>query len=133
MLAVVLGTALAIGAGAVWMARIDPALLPVVGGKLAALAPVALPLETAFTAQTTPLPSGDRLLEIKGRVRNSGSLAVAMPDLEARLISPAGATVRRWRITVPVAVLAPGETAEFASTATGFPTEATVVGIRPAG
>lgn len=130
--AVVVGAALAIGAGAVWMSRVDPGALPVIGGELAALTPGNLPLQVVFTARTTPLPSGDRLLEIKGNVRNTGTVQLTMPDLEARLAGPAG-TVRRWRIAAPVPVLAPGGAAAFSSTATGFPETATIVGIRPAG
>lgn len=129
--AIVVSAALAIGAGAVWVARIEPQSLPVIGGDLAALAPAALPLQLRFTAHTAPLPAGGRLLEINGSVRNTGKNIVSLPDLEARLSAPAG-TVRRWRIAAPVTRLAPGASATFVSTATGFPENATIVGIRPA-
>jgi hypothetical protein len=64
-------------------------------------------------------------------VQNTGTAPVSLSDLEARLSGPQG-TVRRWRITVPTARLGPGQTASFSSTATGFPADATIVGIRPA-
>lgn len=131
IIAAVLGTALAIGAAAVWAAQIDPEQAPAIGSALAVLAPRTVPLDVVFTAQTAALPSGDRLLEIKGQVRNTGTAVVTLPDLEARLAGPGG-TVRRWRIAAPAAKLAPGESARFGSTATGFPAEATLVGIRPA-
>jgi predicted Zn finger-like uncharacterized protein len=132
LVAIILGSALAIAAGALWVARIDPATLPIVGDTLAALAPPPLPLAVSFTAHASALPSGDRLLEITGTLRNTGRTTITLPDLEARLAGPGG-TVRRWRIAAPVSHLAPGAAASFASTASGFPADATLVGIRPAG
>lgn len=129
--AVAVGAALAIAAGALWVARIDPAELPVLGDRIAAIAPRALPTEIAFTARTTALPSGEPLLEIKGTVKNTGTEAIALSGLEARLSGPQG-TVRRWRIALPAAELQPGQAAAFATTATAFPADATRVGIRPA-
>lgn len=129
--AVVVGGALMIAAAGLWVARIDPAKLPVVGNKLAALAPQPLPLAVTFTARTTILPSGDRLLEINGTVHNTGKAAVTLPALEARLAGPGG-TMRRWRIVSPAASLDAGAKVAFSSTATGFPADATLVSIRPA-
>jgi predicted Zn finger-like uncharacterized protein len=54
--AIAIGGALAIAAGTLWVARIDPAQLPVLGDQIAALAPSAPPLKLAFAARTTPLP-----------------------------------------------------------------------------
>jgi predicted Zn finger-like uncharacterized protein len=129
--AVVVGGALMIAAAGLWVARIDPAQMPVIGDDLVALAPQPLPLAVTFTAKTTVLPSGDRLLEINGTVRNTGKAPITLPDLEARLAGPGG-TVRRWRIVAPVASLDAGAKVAFSSTATGFPADATLVGIRPA-
>lgn len=131
LVAIVIGGALAVGAAGLWVARIDPERLPVLGHSLAALAPQPLPLEVTFTARTSTLPSGDRLLEINGTVRNSGQETVTLPDLEVRLAGPSG-TLRRWRIAPPVTSLAPRTGVTFASTATGFPADANLVGIRPA-
>jgi hypothetical protein len=131
IIAIVIGGALMVAAGALWVVRIDPNQLPLVGDEIAALAPRPLPLKISFTARTTALASGDRLLEINGSIRNTGSAAVSLPDLEARLAGPGG-TVRRWRIAPPVASLGPGASVKFTSTATGFPADATLVGIRPA-
>jgi predicted Zn finger-like uncharacterized protein len=129
--AIAFGTALALAAGALWVARIDPAQLPVLGDQLAAIAPRPLPTEIAFTARTTALPSGEPLLEITGTVKNTGARAIALSGLEARLAGPQG-TVRRWRIALPAGDLQPGQAAPFATTATAFPANATLVGIRPA-
>ena len=131
IVAIVIGGALAVGAAGLWVARIDPERLPVLGHSLAALAPQPLPLEVAFTARTSTLPSGDRLLEINGTVRNTGQETVTLPDLEVRLAGPGG-TLRRWRIAPPVTSLVPRTGVTFASTATGFPADANLVGIRPA-
>jgi predicted Zn finger-like uncharacterized protein len=131
LVAIVIGSALAVGAAGLWVARIDPERLPVLGGRLAALAPQPLPLAVDFTARTSTLPSGDRLLEINGKVRNTGTETVTLPDLEVRLAGPGG-TLRRWRIAPPVTSLAPRTGVTFASTATGFPADANLVGIRPA-
>jgi predicted Zn finger-like uncharacterized protein len=130
LVAVAVGGALALAAGALWLKRVDPAQLPVIGDQLAQLSRPAVPLGVAFTAQTSVLPSGERLLEINGRVTNTGTAPVAVPPLEARLAGPGG-TVRRWRIAVPVSNLDPGRSAAFASTATDFPADATIVAIRP--
>jgi predicted Zn finger-like uncharacterized protein len=129
--AIVIGGALMIAAAGLWVARIDPENLPVLGDQLAALAPQPLPLAVTFAAKTTILPSGDRLLEINGSVRNTGKTPVTLPDLEARLAGPGG-TVRRWRIAAPLDSLDAGGKVAFGSTATGFPADATLVGIRPA-
>jgi len=131
IVAIVIGGALAVGAAGLWVAGIDPERWPVLGHSLAALAPQPLPLEVTFTARTSTLPSGDRLLEINGKVRNSGQETVTLPDLEVRLAGPGG-TLRRWRIAPPVTSLAPRAGVTFASTATGFPADANLVGIRPA-
>ena len=130
VMAVAIGSAWALVAAAVWLKRIDPAQLPLIGPQVAQLLPPAAPLAVAFTAQTTVLASGDRLLEINGRVTNTGTMPLEVPTLEARLAGPGG-TVRRWRITVPTGSLAPGTSAAFASTATDFTADATIVGIRP--
>ena len=132
VVAITLGAALAIGAGAVWVTRIDPGAFPLFGDELAAIIPGTLPLHVEFTAGSTALPSGDRLLQISGHVSNTGKTTIILPDLEARLAGPDG-TVRRWRIAAPVPKLAPGQSVAFVSTATGFPADATIVGIRPAG
>ena len=129
--AIVIGGALMVAAGALWVARIDPNQLPLVGDEIAALMPRPLPLAISFTARTTTLASGDRLLEINGSIHNTGKTAVSLPDLEARLANTGG-TVRRWRIAPSVANLEPGASVTFTSTATGFPADATLVGIRPA-
>jgi predicted Zn finger-like uncharacterized protein len=131
LVAITLGGALAIAAGALWVARIDPADLPVLGEQISALAPRPLPLQLRFRAHTTQLPAGDRLLEINGSITNTGTATITLPDLEARLATPAS-TVRRWRIAAPVADLAPGRSVAFSTTATGFPADATIVAIRPA-
>ncbi len=128
--AVVVGGALTLAAATLWLNRVDPAQLPLIGDRIAVLSPPEVPLAVAFTAQTSTLPSGDRLLEINGRVTNAGMTPIAVPPLEARLAGPGG-TVRRWRIAVPVTSLDPGRSAGFASTATDFPADATIVGIRP--
>jgi len=129
--ALVIGGALAIAAIGLWVARIDPADLPVLGDQIAALAPRPLPLKVSFKAHVSQLPSGDRLLEIAGAVKNIGTATIDLPDLEARLATRS-ATARRWRIAAPVASLGPGASTAFASTATGFPADATIVAIRPA-
>lgn len=131
LVAIVVGGALAVGAVGLWVARIDPERVPVLGGRLAALAPQPLPLDVVFTARTSVLPSGDRLLEINGKLRNIGTETVTLPDLEVRLAGPGG-TLRRWRIAPPVTSLAPNTGVNFSSTATGFPADANLVGIRPA-
>jgi hypothetical protein len=131
LVAIVIGGALAVGAAGLWVARIDPERLPLLGGRLAALAPQPLPLEVSFTVRTSALPSGDRLLEITGTVRNTGTETVTLPDLEVRLAGPGG-TLRRWRIAPPATSLAPRTGVKFTSTATGFPADANLVGIRPA-
>lgn len=131
LVAIVIGGALAVGAAGLWVARIDPERLPILGGRLAALAPQPLPLDVSFTARISALPSGDRLLEITGTVRNTGTETVTLPDLEVRLAGPGG-TLRRWRIAPPVSNLAPRSGVKFTSTATGFPMDANLVGIRPA-
>ena len=128
--AVAIGGALAIAAAGLWLKRVDPAGLPLIGDRLAMLSSPALPLAVAFTARTTVLPSGERLLDINGRVTNTGAVPIDLPPLEARLAGPGG-TLRRWRISVPAARLGPGKAAGFASTATGFPADATIVAIRP--
>ena len=133
LVAIVVGGALAIGAAALWAVRIDPSELaaefPMIEDRIAAFFPAALPLAVTVSARTTPLSSGDRLLEIKGQVRNTGDIPITLPDFEVRLAGADG-TVRRWRITASVPVLAPGASAGFASTATGFPAGATTVGVR---
>jgi predicted Zn finger-like uncharacterized protein len=131
LVAIIVGGALAVGAAGLWVARIEPERLPVLGSRIAALAPQPLPLEVAFTARTSALPSGDRLLEINGMLRNTGRETITLPDLEARLAGPGG-TLRRWRIAPPVTSLAPRTGVKFASTATSFPADANLVGIRPA-
>jgi hypothetical protein len=131
LVAAALSTALALAAAALWITRIDPAELPVLGDSIAGLAPPPLPASIAFTATTTQLPSGEPLLEIRGSVRNTGAAAIRLSGLEARLAGPQG-TVRRWRIALPKPELRPGESTGFVTTATAFPANATLVGIRPA-
>ena len=130
LVAIAIGAALALAAAALWLRRVDPADLPLIGDQLARLSTPAVALTVTFTARTSELTSGDRLLEINGQVTNRGATRIDVPPLEARLAGPGG-TVRRWRITVPTAGLDPGKSAAFASTATDFPADATIVAIRP--
>ena len=130
LVAIAIGTALALAAAALWLKRVDPAEVPLIGDQLARLSSPAAPLAVVFTARTSVLTSGDSLLEINGQVTNKGTAHIDIPPLEARLAGPGG-TVRRWRITVPAAGLDPGKSAAFASTATDFPADATIVAIRP--
>lgn len=120
----VVATALGLLAASIWLERLDPARVPVIGGSLAGLKPGPSALMITATGQLSTLPSGGLLLDVSGKVRNTGSGAQVMGPLKATLAGPSG-VVRRWTITVPATQLPPGSTAPFASTLTDVPAGAT--------
>lgn len=128
LVAVVLALALGIAAAALWLRPADLAQLPGAGPLLARAAP--LPLAITMTGRVTRLPSGERLLEVDGEVRNTGTASVTLPPLRASLAGPAG-VARRWTIAPPVVKLAPGASVRFTSTATGVPADTTRLSVTP--
>ncbi|MEY2883611.1 MAG: hypothetical protein RL490_1335 [Pseudomonadota bacterium] len=130
IIALVLGAVLAAAAAALWIARVDPQRLPVLSQLLAQWQPAPSPLKAEVTGIVTRLPSGERVIEISGRVRNPGRATESIKGVEARL-SGGGGTARRWRISVPVRQLAPGESVGFDSTTTGFAADAVILSVTP--
>lgn len=134
LVAVILGLALAVTAAGLWIGRIDApgnlGRIPVVGETLASLAPTGPALKITVNGVASALPSGNNVLEITGTITNPGARAARVPLLKASLIGPAGA-VRRWTISPPVTVLAPGASAPFSSTVMGFPPEARTLAVTP--
>ncbi len=115
--AVVLGGGLAVAAAALWLG--DRPLPPPFAAALAALQPAPLALRASARAIVTVLPSGERLLEIAGRVENHGLTPARLTAVDLRLSGPHG-IVRRWRVALPATPLAPGESLGFATSTTGF-------------
>lgn len=130
IIALLFGLVLAAAAGALWIARTDPDRIPALAPLLARLQAEPSPLRADVTGIVTRLPSGERLIEITGHVRNPGPGRESIKGVDARLSSGSG-TARRWRINVPVRTLGPGESASFASTATGFSADAVILSVTP--
>ncbi len=132
ILALVIGTALAIAAAGIWIGGSDLAAIPGIGPALARLRPPPLPLKLDLRGEVTVLATGSRLLDVTGTITNTGAAIVVLPPLQARLSGPAG-TARRWSIAPPAARLAPGASVAFTSSATGFPADARTLGVTPGG
>lgn len=126
--ALVVAAALALLAGAIWLERLDPARVPVVGGMLAGLQPGPSSLSIVAEARLAPMADDRLLLDVQGEISNRGSSARALAPLKASLSGPTG-VVRRWTITPPVAELAPGASVRFSSTLTDVPAGARQVRI----
>ncbi len=124
------GLALAIVAAGLWVGRVELSGIPYVGEALARLSPV-MPLEISVIGTTTRLPSGRLLLDVRGVIRNTGSVTADVPDLRATLSGPGG-TALRWTITPDVRRLPAGTETEYSSTVTGFAPDAGHVAITPA-
>ncbi len=129
IVAIVAGLALAVAAAGLWLGGVDVDALPGVGPVLARFDPPS-PLKVAMVGTVTELPGNRRILEVTGSIVNPAARPLKVPPLSARLAGPQG-TVLRWTIAAPVAVLPPGHQVSFTSTVTGFPAEATTLGIRP--
>jgi predicted Zn finger-like uncharacterized protein len=130
IVAIGLGAVLAAAVAALWIARVDPERLPVLSQLLAQWQPAPSLLKAEVTGIVTRLPSGERVIEISGRVRNPGRATESIKGVDARL-SGGGGTARRWRINVPVRQLAPGESVGFASTTPGFAADAVILSVTP--
>ena len=120
VVAIVLGAALSVAAAGLWVGRIDPEAVPLVGDQLASLFPQPPALEITASASLGEIGPGAGILEVSGRITNPARESQAVPMLEATLIMPDGAT-RRWPITPPVVRLAPGASADYSSNITGVP------------
>jgi predicted Zn finger-like uncharacterized protein len=128
VVAVISGIALSVVAVGLWLGQINLAGIPVIGALVDHFDPPAA-LQLVVTGEATLLPSGKRLLEISGTIRNRTGAEAWVPPLKATLSGPAGVALR-WSIAPPVATLAPGHAVEFGSTVTGFPADATALSIR---
>jgi hypothetical protein len=121
--ALVAAAALGLLAASLWLERLDPARVPVIGGALAGLKPGPSPLALSATGRVSSLPSGGLLLDVTGEIRNGGKKPVILKPLKATLAGPGG-VVRRWTIAPPAAQLAPGQAIGFSSTLTDVPVDA---------
>lgn len=126
--ALVVAAALALLAGAIWLERLDPARVPVIGGMLAGLQPGPSSLLIVAEARLAPMANDRLLLDVQGEISNRGNSARALAPLKASLSGPSG-VVRRWTIAPPVAELAPGASVRFSSTLTDVPAGARQVRI----
>ena len=118
--ALVVAAAFGLLAGGVWMERLDPARVPLIGGALAGLQPAPSALAIKAEARLTKMESGLLLLDVQGEIVNGGGRPKALAPLKASLAGPNG-VVRRWNIAPPVAQLAPGAQVSFSSTLTDVP------------
>lgn len=116
----VLASALGLLAGAIWLERIDPARIPVVGGLLAGLQPAPSSLSLEMQARITPMANGKLLLEVEGEISNRASGPRTLAPLKASLSGPSG-VVRRWTIAPPAAQLAGGASVRFSTTLADVP------------
>ncbi len=123
LVAIALGGALTAGAAGLWLGDVDPETLPGIGPVLAQWQAPPRTLAVQVSGQVRHLDTGPALLEITGRITNTGTAPQPLSPIILRLHSPGGFD-RRWQIAAPVAVLAPGAAVDFATTTTGFPTEA---------
>jgi predicted Zn finger-like uncharacterized protein len=119
----VVAAALGLLAASIWLERLDPARVPVIGGTLAGLKPGPSTLVLSATGRVSSLPSGGLLLDVNGEIRNTGQKPAILKPLKATLAGPAG-VVRRWTIAPPAAQLAPGQAIGFSSTLTDVPADA---------
>ena len=129
IIAVTIGSALAIAAAGLWIGQQDLSDLPIVGPALDALEP-ASPVTISVAGATTLLPSGHLVLEVSGTIANPGKTPAKVPSLSAVLSGPQG-TALRWTIPAPVVSLPSGQQVSFASTVTGFPASATSLSVQP--
>ena len=129
-IAVVLALALAAAAAGLWVGRVDPRQVPVIGEQLARLVPTGQPLQVTVAGTVTELPSGGRVLEVTGTITNPGRSLARVPLLKASLVGPTG-PARRWTISPPAAQLAPGATVAYSSTVMGFPADARTLAVAP--
>jgi predicted Zn finger-like uncharacterized protein len=121
--ALVAAAALGLLAASIWLERLDPARVPVIGGAVAGLKPGPSTLVLSATGSVSSLPSGGLLLDVTGEIRNTGQKPTIVKPLKATLAGPAG-VVRRWTIAPPVAQLAAGQAIGFSSTLTDVPADA---------
>ncbi|MFZ4688405.1 MAG: zinc-ribbon domain-containing protein [Polymorphobacter sp.] len=128
-IAVISGAALAVAAVGLWSNQLDLAKVPGAGPLLARLSPPSA-LQVSVAGATTILPSGGRVLDVSGVIRNPGKRAASVPALSARLAGPGG-TALRWTIPAPVTMLPAGQEVVFTSTITGVPADATTLGVSP--
>ncbi len=122
------GIALSVAAAGLWLGQLDRAAVPWAGPLIERLQAPS-PLRLAVAGRATSLPSGHRLLEITGSIRNDSTRTVPVPSLRASLAGPAGVALR-WTMAPPVVALLPGQQVEFSGTVTGFPAEASVLTVR---
>jgi predicted Zn finger-like uncharacterized protein len=120
IVAIVLGAALSVAAAGLWVGRIEPDAVPLVGDQLASLFPQPPALKITASASHDEIGAGAGILEVSGRITNPARESQAVPMLEATLIMPDG-SIRRWPITPPVVRLAPGASADYSSNITGVP------------
>lgn len=137
LLTVVVGLALTAAAALVQnpgLPPLDLTRVPVVGDwldrRVNPPAPPPVTLTLAGSATFHDLRTGGQLVALSGTIVNPTSQTVAVPPVEALVIDTARHAVYRWRIAAPVAVLGPGRSAAFESSASGFPASGVKVTLR---
>jgi len=136
-LSVVTGLALLAGAFLIQnpaLPPLDVTRIPLVGDWLGAqltpVAPPPVPLTLAATAEFHPLSGGARMVALTGTLTNPTPHAQPVPPITALVIDGARHAVYRWYIAAPVAVLPPGRSVSFDSSASGFPPSGAAVTMR---
>ncbi len=136
-LTVIVGLALLAGAFLIQnpaLPPLDVTRIPLVGDWLdAQLTPVVPPpvaLTLSATAEFRRLSGGARMVALTGTVTNPTAQPQPVPPITALVIDGARHMVYRWYIAAPVAMLPPGRSATFDSSASGFPPSGTAVTMR---
>lgn len=120
LVAIVLGAALMVAAGGLWVGRLDPAGIPALAPVIARIAPPVPALKVMVSGRVGTLASGQTILEVGGTITNPARESQAVPELVVRFTG-ADSSVRSWTIAPPAVRLSPGASTGFSGTITGVP------------
>lgn len=90
-------------------------------GVAQAYTDVPLLLEVPREPERRPLPSGNELFALSGRIRNPSAQTVRVPNIVAELTDASGKVVYSWTIPKPAVRIAPGASLNFESAAVDVP------------
>lgn len=84
---------------------------------------VPLLLQVPLEPERRPLPSGNELFALSGRVVNPTDRTIRVPNIVAELTDASGKVVYKWTIPKPAVRIAPRATLNFESAAVDVPKE----------
>lgn len=118
-------TLIALNAGLLMLGGIDGIFARLNGEPVVSEPASLLQLAPTGAPERRRLQNGYEILTVTGRIDNPTSMALAVPDIRAELLSSDGKSVYAWTIAAPARSIGAGSSMPFDGVTVDVPAEAT--------